>query len=234
MFAPFAPGTPDALVPAPYAFISKRATKFFSDSVNSCGKGDQQVESRVVLDGRTELTRQPIAGDIKEMHPDWEPGMKTVNASRYAVAEQLALAPENRAVGGWRGHLAVQRAHPAYAIASRVIDRSMKMANRLRGKPDVLHNEWCKGDQALEEMLGTCVQQQQAKSISLLANFCKDVLEAQPALVRVAPPVKVFGDIHGQLRDLLLLFMEYGMPTHRGGDVQAVSYIFNGEEDSPP
>jgi len=37
----------------------------------------------------------------------------------------------------------------------------------------------------------------------------------------VAAPLKVFGDTHGQLRDLLLLFTVYGAPTHTGGDVQA-------------
>ena len=52
--------------------------------------------------------------------------------------------------------------------------------------------------------------------------------EAQSMVVSVQAPAKVFGDIHGQLRDLLALFARYGFPTHRGGDVEAVSYVFNG------
>ena len=33
--------------------------------------------------------------------------------------------------------------------------------------------------------------------------------------MKVTAPVKVYGDVHGQLRDLILLFNEYGMPFHR-------------------
>ena len=48
-------------------------------------------------------------------------------------------------------------------------------------------------------------------------------------MVRVCAPAKVFGDLHGQLRDLLLLFAHHGFPSHRGGDVEAVAYVFNGD-----
>ena len=37
------------------------------------------------------------------------------------------------------------------------------------------------------------------------------------------------GDIHGQFRDLLLLFREYGFPNHTTGDVESISYVFNGD-----
>jgi diadenosine tetraphosphatase ApaH/serine/threonine PP2A family protein phosphatase len=39
----------------------------------------------------------------------------------------------------------------------------------------------------------------------------------------------VFGDIHGQLADILLLFKYYGCPDHRLGDVHLVSYLFLGD-----
>ena len=47
--------------------------------------------------------------------------------------------------------------------------------------------------------------------------------------MRVGLPAKVFGDIHGQFRDLLLLFGEFGFPSHRTGDVQSTAYVFNGD-----
>ncbi|EOD36782.1 Serine/threonine-phosphatase, partial [Emiliania huxleyi CCMP1516] len=56
-----------------------------------------------------------------------------------------------------------------------------------------------------------------------------DVLRQQPTVVRVPAPCKVFGDVHGQLRSLLLLFASFGFPSHLAGDVQGVSYIFNGD-----
>ena len=35
--------------------------------------------------------------------------------------------------------------------------------------------------------------------------------------------------MHGQFRDLLLLFAHHGFPSHRGGDVETTSYVFNGD-----
>lgn len=118
------------------------------------------------------------------------------------------------------------------------------------------------------------------------------VVKNQPTLVRVKAPVKVFGDIHGQMRDLLLLLCRYvclrlhtqtyvshlqtfvchsahthtythfnvtctcmyvyilqthlnvflihshaselacfrfGFPTHKGGDIETTTYVFNGD-----
>jgi hypothetical protein len=48
-------------------------------------------------------------------------------------------------------------------------------------------------------------------------------------VVRAPSPTKVFGDIHGQLRDLLLLFREHGFPSNKGGDVESTTYVFNGD-----
>jgi diadenosine tetraphosphatase ApaH/serine/threonine PP2A family protein phosphatase len=56
------------------------------------------------------------------------------------------------------------------------------------------------------------------------------LLKLQPMLVRTRGPAKVYGDIHGQLSDLLALFREHGFPSNRsGGDVELVSYIFDGD-----
>lgn len=68
-----------------------------------------------------------------------------------------------------------------------------------------------------------------ADSIVLLANACKRVVAAQPTVVRVRAPCKVFGDVHGQLRDLLVLFGYFGFPNHRGGDIHTTNYVFNGD-----
>ena len=46
-----------------------------------------------------------------------------------------------------------------------------------------------------------------------------------------SPPLPCFKKhtSSGQLRDLLLLFAHHGFPSHRGGDVESVSYVFNGD-----
>jgi len=48
-------------------------------------------------------------------------------------------------------------------------------------------------------------------------------------VLNVMAPVKVFGDIHGQLPDLLTFFKTYGSPNHRTGDIHFVSYLFIGD-----
>ena len=69
----------------------------------------------------------------------------------------------------------------------------------------------------------------QAARIDVLAAAAQKIFTAQPVVVRVPAPAKLFGDIHGQLRDLLLLLAHYGFPDHRGGDVETVAYVFNGD-----
>ena len=57
-----------------------------------------------------------------------------------------------------------------------------------------------------QNMIQMLIDQQRSDAIELLANHCKSIAACQSTLVRTQAPAKVFGDIHGQLRDLLLLF----------------------------
>ena len=69
-----------------------------------------------------------------------------------------------------------------------------------------------------------------ARRVVELAQACKRIAAAQPPLVRARLPCKIFGDTHGQLRDVLLLFASFGAPTHKNaGDVELCSYVFNGD-----
>jgi len=66
--------------------------------------------------------------------------------------------------------------------------------------------------------------------VECVAKECCRLLQLQPMLVRARGPSKVFGDIHGQLADLLALFREHGFPSNRlGGDVELCTYIFDGD-----
>lgn len=62
-------------------------------------------------------------------------------------------------------------------------------------------------------------------TLMILATGARTVLAQQPSVVHVESPCKVFGDIHGQLRDLLLLFHTYGVP----GEDPNLSFVFNGD-----
>ena len=56
------------------------------------------------------------------------------------------------------------------------------------------------------------------------------LLTEKKSLIRIPePPVKVFGDIHGQIVDLLQFFKVYGAPSHRSGDINFCQYVFNGD-----
>merc|ERR1712032_701448 len=75
---------------------------------------------------------------------------------------------------------------------------------------DRLDSEW--HDEALFTMLfGADYMDNQM----LIANATRRLVAAHPVLVRVDLPCRVFGDTHGQLRDLLLLFHAFGAPSHQ-------------------
>ena len=64
--------------------------------------------------------------------------------------------------------------------------------------------------------LRACVPVGRLKTMCMHVRFgCRQhrVVSAQPTLVSVPAPAKIFGDVHGQLRDLLLLFREFGLPV---------------------
>jgi diadenosine tetraphosphatase ApaH/serine/threonine PP2A family protein phosphatase len=48
-------------------------------------------------------------------------------------------------------------------------------------------------------------------------------------VARVNAPAKVFGDIHGQFSDMLDLFSCFGWPTRYRGDIEGMTYVFNGD-----
>ena len=62
-----------------------------------------------------------------------------------------------------------------------------------------------------------------------LLTCVADAVAAEPTVVPVPAPCKVFGDIHGQLAELRELFRVYGSPNHRTGDINGFGYIFLGD-----
>jgi diadenosine tetraphosphatase ApaH/serine/threonine PP2A family protein phosphatase len=62
-------------------------------------------------------------------------------------------------------------------------------------------------------------------TLMLLANTARKVVASQPILAEAQLPCRIFGDIHGQFRDLLIFFRAFGMPGDRSG----TSFVFNGD-----
>jgi len=55
------------------------------------------------------------------------------------------------------------------------------------------------------------------------------LLEKDSTLTHIEAPCKVFGDIHGQLRDLMSLFRRFGYPDPNIGDISHYKYVFLGD-----
>ena len=54
--------------------------------------------------------------------------------------------------------------------------------------------------------------QEYIDTLMILAKAGAKLLASQPVLVAAQVPCRIFGDLHGQLRDLLLLFAAFGFP----------------------
>lgn len=188
---------------------------------------------RVVYDGRAETAKQWVARSGRNSYANsLKDGVTTAGIPGNAVNELLKLHPDLRAVGGWRGPLALQRSCKEFHLATRIIEVATSWAADVCTQADRPCDAWLMGrggTEALIALLGETKEKAQAQAIASLAAKVKRVFAAQPGLVHAPAPCKVFGDVHGQLRDLMLLFGWYGMPTHKGGDVQAISYVFNGD-----
>mmetsp|Transcript_55778 Transcript_55778/g.98896 ORF Transcript_55778/g.98896 Transcript_55778/m.98896 type:complete len:691 (+) Transcript_55778:76-2148(+) len=186
------------------------------------------IYNRAVLDGRAETACMYSSGFRNVLKPP-STGISSDIVPADAVASYFEFDRDVRAVGGWRGPTAPKREAPEYLLAERVISVAMDFTREIFKQDDVLDGEWMPEGAALSKMLGVKSSEGWADRMCTLAHACQVQLKAQPSLVRVQPPTKVFGDIHGQFRDLLLLFSNYGFPSHLGGDIQTTTYVFNGD-----
>mmetsp|Transcript_105943 Transcript_105943/g.326994 ORF Transcript_105943/g.326994 Transcript_105943/m.326994 type:complete len:472 (-) Transcript_105943:155-1570(-) len=113
-------------------------------------------------------------------------------------------------------------------MAQAIVDAAMGMAARTARETDVLDRDWptrssgFKGP-PLETLLQGANDEIPSVLISL-AQGVQEVVEEEPTLVRAQVPTRIFGDLHGQFRDLLLWLQDFGFPHAHGP-----SYVFNGD-----
>jgi diadenosine tetraphosphatase ApaH/serine/threonine PP2A family protein phosphatase len=125
-------------------------------------------------------------------------------------------------------------------LASALVERVMELVDLVKDESvDVIDQNWhgppeAKGDlfSWLFSAPGVVKAAQGESPIESLHALCKtaqDILLRYPTLVQLRAPAKIFGDLRGHVRDVLLFFDEFGRPTvGRGGDIEVVSYVFNG------
>lgn len=66
------------------------------------------------------------------------------------------------------------------------------------------------------------------EQIFALCDIAEKIFEAEPSVLNLQAPVKIFGDLHGQFGDLMRLFDEYGTPS-TAGDITYIDYLFLGD-----
>ena len=54
----------------------------------------------------------------------------------------------------------------------------------------------------------------EAADVIRLCDLVQPIFEAEPTLLTLSAPIKVFGDLHGQYSDLMRLFEQYGFVQH--------------------
>jgi len=95
-------------------------------------------------------------------------------------------------------------------------------------KQDVLDKDWngLSGVRPLHFLLDTTDSTVIASALTMLSDAAQKVLAADDTLANAAAPAKIFGDIHGQFRDALLFFYDFGFPAHGS---ETTTFVFNGD-----
>lgn len=102
-----------------------------------------------------------------------------------------------------------------------MVEQAVKLAEHVaKEKHDVFDHNW-KGHGLLTTLFSTDYMD----TLALISNAARRICSVQSSLAEATAPCKVFGDLHGQFRDLLLLLWAFGSPAERN----APSFIFNGD-----
>lgn len=111
-------------------------------------------------------------------------------------------------------------------IALEIVEHAIRMANKVSQEEDMLDMEWTgpNGKEPLGILFGTQNSEGIARSFLELVTLLQVIVKKQPSLNCASVPTKIFGDLHGQFRDMLLLLHYYGFPTATGPE-----YVFNGD-----
>ncbi len=202
---------------------------------------DFKRENRVTLDPRAVTAHCGLPGLGIETLPAGPPPLLPASSASItgaALTRDFVVDVSMISESDWRGPLVPPRDSNEFTISKRVIDNGMRLMrehlNRSSsGKRVVTEDQpdsnWLINGAALNFLMGTPDKATQIRMISSLATCCCTIFSKQPMMVQVPCPCKIFGDIHGQLRDLLLLFREFGFPSNNSGDVESISYVFDGD-----
>lgn len=102
-----------------------------------------------------------------------------------------------------------------------ILDQAQDLCKDIAGEPlDQMDVTW-----APEGLLSRLFSTEYVDTLILVCNAACKIFAAQPTVVEASAPCRVFGDLHGQLRDLLLFLWAYGSPDLP----DAPMFVFNGD-----
>ena len=80
-------------------------------------------------------------------------------------------------------------------------------------------------DEDLDKMLKkvTSFQLLSISEIKFICDKSKEILQKEPTILSLTPPITLVGDIHGQYQDLLEIFYQQGTPK------DGISFVFIGD-----
>lgn len=112
-------------------------------------------------------------------------------------------------------------------LAREIVGRAMEMVKAVGEEQGDLHDEdWTGpgGRDPMTVLFDTEDKEDIADGMRQLARCVQAIVSHEKRIQEVAAPATVFGDLHGQLRDMLLLFHDFGLP-HAHGE----QFVFNGD-----
>jgi hypothetical protein len=127
----------------------------------------------------------------------------------------------------------LENAFAGFDLASNVVRKAVEIGRIVAMEsPDVFHNKWLGiEDTDTETVLDPLTQLFDAKDdhdllgkLRALTRSAEHVFCNGPTLNKAKTPCKIFGDLHGQFRDLLLFLHHYGFPSDK-----SPHFVFNGD-----
>ena len=67
-----------------------------------------------------------------------------------------------------------------------------------------------------------------SEHVDCLVHQAICILKDEPSLVKLKSPIKIFGNLDGQLNDLIRYFCFFGRPHELKGDIECYEYLFLG------
>lgn len=222
----------------------RQQVQLHSDSESSCESSASDVESPASLRSASALQRKLLRKGSSSR------AVKVEVATRWAVVTAKVMHEKVLALYSV-GNIVLDRVRADRCLESKsgqvkssvkkraqeIVKRAKQLGNQARREAeDCFHGDWLQ-DSPDNHLLVTLFGKDYGDTITALARAAKTIVACQPTVVEVTAPCRVVGDIHGQLRDLLMLLLSYVSGGDRIiGSTKAsikggapMSYIFNGD-----